>query len=399
MTSSEMNREEQELTIKEYVPTKHNTHQNNSTTVNDNSTFPNLLNNDNTDQDIIMTSNTIEPIPAIKKEEEMDDNTTDTKPYSCPKCNQTFSRPHNLKSHLTTHSEERPYQCDVCNHHFRRQHDLKRHQKLHTGERPYKCKNCTRSFARLDALNRHCKAEGGSACTLVKQQQMKQQEQKMTRIHHEAPYHHEQKKRRSEYGSDSITEKAASMTITPPSDTSPPSTANSSPVANRPVIPQLQIPHPASHLYPKNAHFIPPNNNQPTPNHQFLPSPNVILPKNLTPPVYTSQKALPITPSSPPPPPGQYQQQSNSKSPLYAGSPWASPYSPRPTLPPLPANYDIERLIKENEGLKKDINQLRSMAQKEATSLKSKIHDLQVENKVLRSLIHGPAAESTNSNQ
>ncbi len=57
-----------------------------------------------------MTSNTIEPIPAIKKEEEMDDNTTDTKPYSCPKCNQTFSRPHNLKSHLTTHSEERPYQ-------------------------------------------------------------------------------------------------------------------------------------------------------------------------------------------------------------------------------------------------------------------------------------------------
>ncbi|KAI9270723.1 hypothetical protein BDA99DRAFT_502542 [Phascolomyces articulosus] len=32
------------------------------------------------------------------------------KPYACTHCNQTFSRPHNLKSHLTTHSSERPFQ-------------------------------------------------------------------------------------------------------------------------------------------------------------------------------------------------------------------------------------------------------------------------------------------------
>lgn len=36
--------------------------------------------------------------------------TTDAKPYPCPECHQTFSRPHNLKSHLTTHSSERPFQ-------------------------------------------------------------------------------------------------------------------------------------------------------------------------------------------------------------------------------------------------------------------------------------------------
>lgn len=35
---------------------------------------------------------------------------TEAKPYPCPECHQTFSRPHNLKSHLTTHSSERPFQ-------------------------------------------------------------------------------------------------------------------------------------------------------------------------------------------------------------------------------------------------------------------------------------------------
>lgn len=38
--------------------------------------------------------------------------TTEQRPYPCPECNLTFSRPHNLKSHLTTHSSERPYQVN-----------------------------------------------------------------------------------------------------------------------------------------------------------------------------------------------------------------------------------------------------------------------------------------------
>jgi hypothetical protein len=33
------------------------------------------------------------------------------KPFVCKECDQTFSRPHNLKSHLATHSTERPYQA------------------------------------------------------------------------------------------------------------------------------------------------------------------------------------------------------------------------------------------------------------------------------------------------
>ncbi|TPX68346.1 hypothetical protein SpCBS45565_g03172 [Spizellomyces sp. 'palustris'] len=88
---------------------------------------------------------------------------TPDKPYACDKCDQTFSRQHNLKSHSFVHSRERPFTCDVCSQAFSRQHDLKRHQRLHDGVKPYKCPHCHRDFSRLDALNRHMRVEGSSA--------------------------------------------------------------------------------------------------------------------------------------------------------------------------------------------------------------------------------------------
>ncbi|RPB22031.1 hypothetical protein L211DRAFT_789443, partial [Terfezia boudieri ATCC MYA-4762] len=75
--------------------------------------------------------------------------------HTCTHCNQTFTRHHNLKSHLLTHSHEKPFPCQQCNARFRRLHDLKRHSKLHTGERPHMCEKCGRRFARGDALARH----------------------------------------------------------------------------------------------------------------------------------------------------------------------------------------------------------------------------------------------------
>lgn len=86
-----------------------------------------------------------------------------TKKHRCPYCSTDFTRHHNLKSHLLTHSHEKPYMCDTCNQRFRRLHDLKRHAKLHTGERPHVCPKCDRSFARGDALARHNKGQGGCA--------------------------------------------------------------------------------------------------------------------------------------------------------------------------------------------------------------------------------------------
>ncbi|EER25968.1 C2H2 type zinc finger containing protein [Coccidioides posadasii C735 delta SOWgp] len=85
------------------------------------------------------------------------------KKHRCPYCSTEFTRHHNLKSHLLTHSQEKPYVCQTCQSRFRRLHDLKRHTKLHTGERPHICPKCGRRFARGDALARHNKGSGGCA--------------------------------------------------------------------------------------------------------------------------------------------------------------------------------------------------------------------------------------------
>ena len=85
------------------------------------------------------------------------------KKHKCPFCSTEFTRHHNLKSHLLTHSHEKPYLCQTCDSRFRRLHDLKRHTKLHTGERPHICPICKRRFARGDALARHAKGQGGCA--------------------------------------------------------------------------------------------------------------------------------------------------------------------------------------------------------------------------------------------
>ncbi|KEF51375.1 uncharacterized protein A1O9_12524 [Exophiala aquamarina CBS 119918] len=86
-----------------------------------------------------------------------------SKKHRCPYCATEFTRHHNLKSHLLTHSQEKPYVCSTCQSRFRRLHDLKRHTKLHTGERPHICPRCGRKFARGDALARHNKGPGGCA--------------------------------------------------------------------------------------------------------------------------------------------------------------------------------------------------------------------------------------------
>ncbi|KAF9878988.1 hypothetical protein CkaCkLH20_03221 [Colletotrichum karsti] len=85
------------------------------------------------------------------------------KKHKCPFCETEFTRHHNLKSHLLTHSQEKPYICQECSMRFRRLHDLKRHSKLHTGEKPHVCPKCDRKFARGDALARHSKGAGGCA--------------------------------------------------------------------------------------------------------------------------------------------------------------------------------------------------------------------------------------------
>lgn len=90
---------------------------------------------------------------------------TPAKRHQCPHCSTEFSRYHNLKSHLLTHSQEKPYECASCDAGFRRLHDLEHDIKLYTGDgqETNVCPRCGRMFPREDALLQHTKEQDGYA--------------------------------------------------------------------------------------------------------------------------------------------------------------------------------------------------------------------------------------------
>ena len=57
---------------------------------------------------------------------------TSTAKYACTLCPKSFTRNHNLQSHLDNHAGRRRHQCPECGKSFTRKSDLKRHGEKHS---------------------------------------------------------------------------------------------------------------------------------------------------------------------------------------------------------------------------------------------------------------------------
>ena len=93
---------------------------------------------------------------------------TGDKPYKCGICGRQFVQVGSLAVHMRSHTGEMPYTCDVCNKGFAVKERLRLHQRTHTGERPYKCEHCDKSFARGGQLMVHRRTHTGDkpySCT------------------------------------------------------------------------------------------------------------------------------------------------------------------------------------------------------------------------------------------
>lgn len=101
------------------------------------------------------TTQTVRPTsPAIKK-------------HRCPHCNADFTRHHNFKCHLLTHSEGNFIFCYTCEARFLCVYDLEQHTELQHGERTHLCPNCDRRFSIADDLALHNEREHESAGDVV----------------------------------------------------------------------------------------------------------------------------------------------------------------------------------------------------------------------------------------
>lgn len=98
---------------------------------------------------------------------------TGSSKHKCPKCFKTYTRGHNLKAHLRSHTDEKPYPCSICGMKFGRLYDRNRHESIHTGEANFKCFGtlksgetwgCNLAFGRPDKLAAHLKTKTGQQC-------------------------------------------------------------------------------------------------------------------------------------------------------------------------------------------------------------------------------------------
>lgn len=110
--------------------------------------------------------------PDPPKRQRPDKQTISEAKFHCDQCPKTFTRRHNLNTHLRTHTGQRPYECAVCGADFTRKFERDRHEQGHQN-REYMCQGnlkdgstwgCKASFTRTDTLATHLKSRTGRNC-------------------------------------------------------------------------------------------------------------------------------------------------------------------------------------------------------------------------------------------
>jgi uncharacterized Zn-finger protein len=94
-----------------------------------------------------------------------------TSSFTCPVCQQTFTRRTGLVNHQRTHTGEKPYTCKIagCDQTFKQQGDKTRHEEAQHGEKTFICGDstwgCGKAFGRKDGLlEHHRKTTKGKKC-------------------------------------------------------------------------------------------------------------------------------------------------------------------------------------------------------------------------------------------
>ena len=88
---------------------------------------------------------------------------SDTRPFSCSHCKDTFKSNHNLKLHIRVHTDDKPYVCKECDMKFRQIPHLKGHAKTHHSSNAFldsfRCQLCEKSYRHKHMIKYHMEAE------------------------------------------------------------------------------------------------------------------------------------------------------------------------------------------------------------------------------------------------